>query len=224
MLFNAFLSDDENHVLLFREGEDEPEEYTVSEFIQFFGDEELAKLQEEFEKAHQVVPDAHEMSIYYDAFLKFLKVDGKYVHDIKLYSNSIDGSEHANAVINDYFDSSREKLMSQVMSLRTQHAAAIESLNYWLKRVGLKPIPHRTSEGVIPPNRFAIEDLTNLFHSKCIVRERMTKKIREHQRDSELLSPEEIVEETLLSFRIVKHHGGEGATLQELIALAHKVL
>lgn len=223
MNFNAFLSDDENHVLVFSEGEDEPEEYTVSEFAEFFGEEELAKLQEEFRRAHRASPDAHEVFVYYDAFLKFLKVNGKYVHDLKLYSNSFDGSEHANRVVEEYFDSSREKLMSQVLALKTQHTAAINSLNFWLERVGLEPIPTRSGGNTVPSNRLAIEDLTNLFHFNRLIRERMMEKVKKHQKEGILYSPEEILEETLLSFRKVKS-GSKGTSLQNLIKKAGKVL
>jgi hypothetical protein len=223
MIINALLSDDKEHVLVFYENQDEPEEYTVSEFSETFGEESLAKLQEEFKRAHRASPDAHEVFVYYDAFLKFLKVNGKYVHDLKLYSSSFDGSEHANKVVEEYFDSSSEKLMSQVLSLKTQHTAAINSLNFWLERVGLEPIPTRSDGNTVPSNRLAIEDLTNLFHFNRLIRERMMEKVKKHQREGILYSPEEILEETLLSFRKVKSES-KGTSLQKLIKTANKVL
>ena len=223
MLFNALLSDDENHVLVFSEGEDEPEEYTVSEFIQFFGDEELAKLQEEYKKAHQVLPDTHEISVYYDAFIKFLEVDGHYIHSLKMYRNSIGGSEHVNEVVNKYYKTKQKGLLDQIDDLKAKRISLNDSLDFWLKKVGLEPIPKKSNRAV-SPNRLTLQSLSNLIYNKSIVRSRMKEKIRKHQKEGILYSPEEILEETLLSFRIVKQYSGEGTTLQELIKIAHKVL
>ena len=209
---NAILSDSRDYVLVFVEGEDEPEEYTLSEFVEIFGEEELEKLQE----AHQVV-DVTEITAYYDALIGFLRADGQYAHDLKLLSNCSE-SEKAKRVLSTYYRSDLQRLMGHLNVRKSEVTSATKKLNFWSQRIQLGEIPLKNGG-----TQISIEEIRNLFYRKPCVRERMAEKAKAHQKNGEPYSVQEILIESLTSFRKIKYRG-EGKRPRELIKLAHDVL
>ena len=132
----AYLSDDNATVVVFIEGEEEPEWYTTEEFVNMYGEDALPK------KKTQEELDAESYAEYWDAAIELVNAWAKYQAKRKLFANYMNEEtrhrvEHV--VVKSYGnDPNRLKRHTRRLYLLVQEA--LEVFWYHCRIYGIEPI------------------------------------------------------------------------------------
>ena len=204
-MFRTLLSDDKEHVLVFAGNEDEPEEFSLEEFVDAYGSEAWEALQELQEpKVGDVVPepDPADVRAYYNSFRRLVAVCGNYEHKKKLRQNSADGVLKAQVVAHNYYGLNPEgKLASTVQNLEMLREVVVLDLDYWSRRVGYRPMSKPEDVTRYGLNGRADTDILLGYLTDADFRARLYYRIDKYAKKGELRSAKELVHEVFASYK-----------------------
>ena len=193
----SILSDDGNWIVVFHDDdeEEEPEELTLQEYIERYGDDALPAREmkpEEVLREDLMPHEPGDVQQYWASFRRLCKACGKHSWADKLERNCAEGVFMAQKVQYDTFGPSDAptKLAITVASYDRKQYACINNLDYWSQRVGFKPMSARDKDVLI-------EHLNN-----GAFRSRMYYRIDKYARRNELYSARDLVIEVLRSFQV----------------------
>ena len=202
MSFEAKLSDNGAEVLLFHEGDDEPETMPVEEFVEIYGTSIIDNYVSAIEMEIFLItkPDQFSISQYYDALINTTYKHGNLAKIIGMRAGTVDGSENARKAAKAYFNGDDRKIVTEIYVRRKDFHTSLNVLNYWSARLGLGIIPS-AKDGPVPKGKISIEEFSNLMWSKKHFRSKLRHLAEKYCKKGVLLSLDEIIAEALASYR-----------------------
>lgn len=212
----SIFSDSGSWIIVFDGEEDEPEELTVSEFIERYGEENLperfdaSSVSDVFDaggaldasdasdattvaggvsEKQQTVQGMQDATRYYAAFKRLIEACGKYASADKMGKNDAEGVFQVQKVVYDTFGSNgRQKLATETERRRLTQKVCAKKLNYWSQKVGF-----------LPMREVDLEVLMKHLY-KADFRSRMKYRIDKYEKKGELVSTRDLVIQVMQSF------------------------
>ena len=202
MSFEAKLSDNGAEVLLFYEGEDEPEIMPVEIFVGLYGTDIIENYVSciEMELYDNVKPDQFSISQYYDALVNVTYKHGYLAKIVGMHTGIMNGSESARKAAKAYFDGDEGKVATEIVVRRKDYYASLDILSYWSARLGLGIVPSAKDDHV-PKSKITREEFSTLMCGKKHFRNKIRHLAKKYSEKGILLSFDDIIAEALSSYR-----------------------
>lgn len=190
----SIFSEDGSWIIVFDGDDEKPEELTLQEFIDRYGEENLPARDLQAgdvinENVVTPVDMTEDVIHYWASFRRLCKACGGYAWADKLQKNDVDGVYPVQKVVYDTFgNNATSKLAIEVERRRLTQKACARNLNYWSQRVGFLPM-REVDLGIL---------IKHLYDSDF--RSRMYYRIDKFAKKNELVSARELVIDVLQSF------------------------